>query len=167
VQEGIRAIIDCLNQAIAKNSGMTILLETMSGKGSEIGYRFEHLLQIIDGVAHGAEIGVCMDLCHVFSSGYDIVNNFEDVLFEFDKIIGLEKLKAVHLNDSRYKFNSQKDGHTPIGQGYIGLDSIVKIMNHPSIRRLPFYLETPLDDEGHRQEINMLKNALARQKSDS
>lgn len=166
-EEGINTAIACLNQVITKNSGMTILLETMSGKGSEIGYRFEHLRQIIDGAARGSEIGICMDLCHVFSSGYDIVNHFDNVLFEFDQIIGLEKLKAVHLNDSKYIFKSRKDGHVPIGRGHIGLDSIVNIMNHSSIRQLPFYLETPLDNEGHRQEINMLKNALARQKSDS
>jgi deoxyribonuclease-4 len=160
-EEGIAQIILGLNQCLAGDFSAAVLLETMSGKGSEIGYRFEQLRQIIDGLRCGEKVGVCMDLCHMFSSGYDIVNEFDDVLCSFDKIIGLERLKAVHLNDSRYGLGFKKDSHAPIGEGHIGLDSVVRIMNHPRIKDLPFFLETPLDDEGHKQEISMLKVALS------
>ncbi|MFT4144789.1 MAG: deoxyribonuclease IV [Mobilitalea sp.] len=155
--EGISQIIIGLNEAITEDQGITVLLETMSGKGSEIGSCFEQLRQIIDGIVYDSKVGVCMDLCHMFSSGYDIVNHLDDVLYEFDKIIGIKRLKAVHLNDSKNGFNSRKDNHAPIGEGQIGLEATLRIMRHPQLCKLPFYLETPLDDEGHKQEILMLK----------
>ncbi len=158
--EGIKQIIEGLNEAITKDQGITVLLETMSGKGSEIGSRFEELRQIIDGIAFNSKVGICMDLCHMFSSGYDIVNHLEDVLNEFDQIIGINRLKGVHLNDSKNVFNSKKDNHAPIGEGHIGLEATLRIMEHPYLCSLPFYLETPLEDEGHRQEIHMLKSNL-------
>ncbi|MFT3950975.1 MAG: deoxyribonuclease IV [Oscillospiraceae bacterium] len=161
-EEGIAQIIRGLNQCLDGDVRITVLLETMSGKGSEVGYRFEQLCQIMDGLKYGEKVGVCMDLCHMFSSGYDIVHELDDVLCSFDKIIGLEKLKAIHLNDSKHELGSKKDSHAPIGEGYIGLDSVVRIMNHPCIKDLPFFLETPLDDEGHKREISMLKKALSR-----
>lgn len=161
IEEGIEQIISGLNYSLSEDYDITVLLETMSGKGSEIGYRFEHLRQIIDGLRSTARVGICMDLCHMFSAGYDIRDQLDDVLFKFDNIIGLERLKAIHLNDSKNEFNSRKDNHAPIGEGYIGLDSMIHIMNHPHMKDLPFYLETPLDDEGHKKEINMLKEALS------
>ncbi len=160
-EAGIVRIAEGLNRAIDGNQRLTVLLETMSGKGSEIGWRFEQLRNIMDRVECGSKIGVCMDLCHMFSSGYDIVNETERVFREFDGIIGLEKLKAVHLNDSANPFGSRKDNHAPIGEGRMGKEATVKIMGHPAVRRLPFYLETPLDDEGHRLEIAMLRKELA------
>lgn len=160
IEVGIKKIIDALNYAMYSSEKIIVLLETMSGKGSEIGFKFEQLKNIMDGAEHEEKIGVCMDLCHVFSAGYDIVNNFDGVLEEFDKIIGIKKLKAIHLNDSMYPFNSHKDRHAPIGQGYIGLKAILDIMSNRYISHLPFYLETPFDDEGHKNEISMLKNML-------
>lgn len=136
----------------------TILLETMSGKGSEVGRSFEELAEIISCVEHKEKLGVCLDTCHVYSAGYDIVNHLDDVLEEFDAIVGLEKLKAIHLNDSMMPFASNKDRHAKIGEGTIGLDAIVRIINHPKLKDLPFYLETPNEDEGYKKEITLLKN---------
>lgn len=158
--EGIKQIIVGLNEAITKDQGITVLLETMSGKGSEIGSRFEELRQIIDGIVFNSKVGVCMDLCHMFSSGYDIVHHLVDVMNEFDQVIGINRLKGVHLNDSKNGFNSKKDNHAPIGEGHIGLKATLQLMEHPQLCNLPFYLETPLEDEGHRQEIQMLKSNL-------
>ena len=157
VDKGIEYIIDILNKIIFKDMKTTILLETMSGKGSEIGRSFEEIKRIIDGVNDNSKLGVCLDTCHVYSAGYDIVNNLDGVLDEFDRIIGLDRLKAIHLNDSKMPFNSNKDRHEKIGLGTIGLDAIVNIINHPKLKDLPFYLETPNELDGYMEEIKLLK----------
>lgn len=161
VEVGISMIISLLNRVLTQEQTTVVLLETMSGKGSEIGARFEELQQIISGVDLPQKTGVCLDTCHVYSAGYDIVNNLDGVLAEFDKVIGLEKLKAVHLNDSKMPFASHKDRHEKIGQGTIGLDAIIRIVNHPELRNLPFILETPNDLDGWAQEIKLLRQATA------
>ena len=160
VDFGIQRIISALNQGIKGNEKITILLETMSGKGTEIGFRFEHLEKIISGVQFSDKLGVCLDLCHVFSAGYDIVGNLNAVLEKFDSVIGIKRLKAIHLNDSMMPFDAKKDRHMPIGEGHIGLEAILNFMRHPYIKELPFYLETPLEDEGHKKEIKMLREML-------
>ena len=160
IEFGIERIADALNEAIKGNEDITILLETMSGKGTEIGYDFYQLKQIIDKVIYKDKLGVCLDTCHIFSAGYDIVNNLDNVIEEFDRIIGIDKLKAIHLNDSMMPFGNKKDRHSVIGEGEIGLEAILKFMTHPKIAQLPFYLETPLEDEGHKDEIKMLKEHL-------
>ena len=157
VEEGTRKIIEGLNQAITGNENITVLLETMSGKGTEIGRSFEELKAIIDGVEHNERIGVCMDTCHIFSAGYDIVNDLDGVLDEFDRIIGLDRLKTIHLNDSMMPFGKNKDRHAGIGEGEIGMKALLEVVNHPKLREIPFFLETPYDDEGHGREIAMLK----------
>lgn len=162
LEVGVSYITSALNKVLKPEQTTLVLLETMSGKGSEIGRTFEELGQIIDGVDLKDKMGVCLDTCHVYDSGYDIVNNLEGVLNEFDRIIGLEKLHAIHLNDSKNPFNSRKDRHENIGRGYIGFEAIAKIINHPSLRELPFFLETPNDLEGHGEEIEMLKKAYRR-----
>ena len=156
-EAGIQNIINGLNQAITGKEQITILLETMSGKGSEIGVTFEELKAIRDGVEHPERIGVCMDTCHVFSAGYDIVNNLNQVLDEFDRVLGLELLRAIHMNDSMMPFGTHKDRHATIGDGEIGKEALVKFMNHPRLQGIPIYLETPLEDEGHKEEIEMMK----------
>ncbi|MDK2564618.1 deoxyribonuclease IV [Romboutsia sedimentorum] len=160
VDFGIDRIVNALNESIKGDEKITILLETMSGKGTEIGFKFEHLKRIIDGVEHSERMGVCLDTCHIFSAGYDIVNDLDGVLEEFDKIVGLDKLKAIHLNDSMMPFGDKKDRHSVIGEGKIGLDAIINFMTHPSISHLPFFLETPLEEEGHKREIKMIKDIL-------
>ena len=157
---GIDRITTALNEAIKGDENITILLETMSGKGTEIGFDFEHLKRIIDNVEHSEKIGVCLDTCHIFSAGYDIVNNLDGVLEEFDKIVGLDRLKTIHLNDSMMPFGGKKDRHSVIGEGKIGLEAIINFMTHPSINHLPFFLETPLEDEGHKREIEMIRQIL-------
>lgn len=157
---GIQRIIDALNETLTGEENITILLETMSGKGSEIGFTFEQIKKIIDGVNYNEKLGVCLDTCHIFSAGYDIVNNLDEVLEEFDKVIGLDKLKAIHLNDSMMPFGDKKDRHATIGDGEIGLNAIINIMSHPKLKNLPFFLETPLEDEGHKKEIAMIKDIL-------
>lgn len=157
VEEGTKKIVDGLNQAITGEENITVLLETMSGKGTEIGRSFEELREIIDGVEHNERIGVCMDTCHIFSAGYDIVNDLDGVLEEFDKIVGLERLKTIHLNDSMMPFGKNKDRHAGIGEGEIGMKALLEVVNHPKLREIPFFLETPYDDEGHGREIAMLK----------
>lgn len=157
VEAGIQNIINGLNQAITGKEQITILLETMSGKGSEIGVTFEELKAIRDGVEHPERIGVCLDTCHVFSAGYDIVNDLDVVLDEFDRVLGLDLLKAIHMNDSMTPFGAHKDRHATIGDGEIGKETLVKIMNHPRLQGIPIYLETPLEDEGHKEEIKMMK----------
>ena len=157
VEEGTRKIIEGLNQAITGNENITVLLETMSGKGTEIGRSFEELKAIIDGVEHNERIGVCMDTCHIFSAGYDIVNDLDGVLDEFDRVIGLDRLKTIHLNDSMMPFGKNKDRHAGIGEGEIGMKALLEVVNHPKLRDIPFFLETPYDDEGHGREIAMLK----------
>ena len=160
---GIQLIIDALNEILEeyKDCSTTILLETMAGKGSEIGRRFEQIKTIIDGVKHNEKLGVCLDTCHVYDAGYDIVNDLDGVLNEFDKVIGLYRLKAIHLNDSKNPFESHKDRHEKIGEGFIGFEALSKVTNHPKLKHLPFFLETPQDDlEGWAHEIEILKNAF-------
>ncbi|MCL2797874.1 MAG: deoxyribonuclease IV [Firmicutes bacterium] len=135
-----------------------ILLETMSGKGSEIGADFSQLRQIIDGVTHNEDLGVCMDTCHVFAAGYDIAGDLDDVLEQFDREVGLSRLKAVHLNDSMMPFGSRKDRHAKIGEGLIGADALVRFVNHPALRHLPFYLETPNELDGYAAEIAFFRD---------
>ena len=156
--EGIRLITETINKAAKKEYSTTILLETMAGKGTEIGRNFEELKKIIDGVEEGIKIGVCMDTCHVFDGGYDIVNNLDGVLAEFDKIIGLEYLKALHLNDSMNPMGSHKDRHQKIGEGYIGIKTFENIVNNKFLKELPMCLETPNDIDGYRKEIDILRS---------
>ena len=150
-----------LNKILKPEMSTIVLLETMSGKGSEIGSRFEELRQIIDCTQLSEKLGVCLDTCHVYSAGYDIVNNLDGVLDEFDKVIGLERLKAIHLNDSKMPFASHKDRHEKIGHGTIGLKAIVRIVNHPKLKNLPFVLETPNELAGWKEEISLLRNNRA------
>ena len=154
---GIDFIAEMLNEILTKEQTTTVLLETMSGKGSEVGRNFEELKAIIDKVKLKDKLGVCLDICHIWDGGYDVVNNFDGVLDEFDKIIGLEKLKAIHLNDSKNDLASHKDRHEKIGEGKIGLDAISKIINNDRIKNLPFYLETPNEIDGYEREIELLK----------
>ena len=158
VEIGIAYIAELLNAVIKPEQTTTILLETMAGKGSEIGRTFEEIHSIIDKVKIKDKLGVCLDTCHVYDAGYDIVNNLDGVLEEFDNVIGLHLLKAIHLNDSKNPFESHKDRHELIGEGYIGTDAILNIINHPKLRRLPFYLETPNDLAGYAAEIKFLKD---------
>ena len=161
IEAGIENIIAGLDQAITGEENITILLETMTGKGTEIGARFEHLKAIRDGVKHPERIGICLDTCHVFAAGYDIVTDLDGVLEEFDQVLGLELLKAIHLNDSMMPFGSHKDRHATIGSGEIGMNTLLQVLRHPLLRELPFYLETPLDDQGHKEEIQMIREKLS------
>ncbi len=153
---GIQYIVDALNDVLKPEHNVMFLLETMAGKGTEIGKTFEELKTIIKGVKLKEKIGVCLDTCHVYSAGYDIVNDLDKVIDEFDNIIGLNKLKAVHLNDSLTEFASHKDRHACIGKGNIGLEAIKKIVTHPELKDLPFFLETPSDLKGYAGEIKLL-----------
>ena len=156
---GIAFIIEQLNAVIKPEQNTTILLETMAGKGSEVGGRFEELRRIIDGVHLPEKMGVCLDTCHVYDAGYDIVNNLDGVLDEFDHVIGLERLKAIHLNDSLNPMASHKDRHAKIGEGSLGLDAICRIINHPKLQHLFFILETPQEDlAGYGAEIALLRS---------
>ncbi|NLJ78532.1 MAG: deoxyribonuclease IV [Tissierellia bacterium] len=157
---GIERIVDALNEVITGTETTILLLETMAGQGTEIGYKFEELAAIIKGVEHNELLGVCFDTCHVYSAGYDIVNDLDGVLEEFDKIVGIDRLKAIHLNDSKMELNSRKDRHARIGEGTIGLEAILNIIAHPSLKGLPFYLETPNELGGYREEIELLKAAI-------
>lgn len=166
IDEGIRRISEGMNQGLTGKESITVLLETMPGKGTEVGFEFSHLKQILERLNERERLGVCMDLCHVFSAGYDIKNHLERVLDEFDKIIGIEKLKTIHLNDSMMPFADRKDRHSPIGKGHIGLEAVTAVITHPLLRNLPFYIETPLDNEEHRIEIIMLREAIAKADSE-
>ena len=135
-----------------------MLLETMAGKGSEVGRNFQELREILDRVELQDKMGVCLDTCHIYDGGYDIVNDLDGVLKEFDQVIGLSRLKAVHLNDSMYGLNSHKDRHAKIGEGKIGKEAMIRIVNHPALKDLPFYLETPNDLEGYGAEIAFLRS---------
>jgi deoxyribonuclease IV len=159
VETGIKYITNMLNTVLKQDQTTKVLLETMSGKGTEVGRTFEELKQIIDGVTHSDKMGICLDTCHVYDAGYDIVNNLDGVLDEFDRIIGLEKLYAIHLNDSKNPFASHKDRHEKIGEGYIGKEVFFKIINHPKLRHLPFFLETPNELPGYAEEIKELRAA--------
>ena len=155
---GIANIVKGLNEVLQPQQTVQIALETMAGKGNEIGRTFEELKTIIDGVKYKDKIGVCLDTCHVYSAGYDIVNDLDGVLDEFDRIIGLDRLKAIHLNDSKMPFNSNKDRHEKIGEGTIGIDAIRRIINNDRLKNLPFYLETPNEIDGYEKEISLLKS---------
>ena len=157
VETGIKIIAETLNEVLKKEQTTTVLLETMSGKGSEIGSKFEELKQIMDSVDLKNKLGVCLDTCHIYDAGYDIVKDLDDVINEFDKIIGLKNLKAVHLNDTKNPFSSHKDRHEKIGKGHLGIAAIGKVINHPKLKNLPFYLETPNEIEGYAEEIKTLK----------
>ena len=156
VEAGVDYIAAALKQALAQNCSVTVLLETMAGKGSEIGGRFEELKAIMDAVGD-PNLGVCLDTCHVYDGGYDIVNDLDGVLEEFDRIIGLGRLRALHLNDSKNPFRSHKDRHECIGQGSLGQETFAKIVNHPALRDKPMILETPNDLPGYGAEIEMLR----------
>ncbi|MBU3219275.1 deoxyribonuclease IV [Clostridium algidicarnis] len=158
VEAGIEYIVYALNSILKEEQTTKVLLETMSGKGTEIGRNFEEIAEIIKGVRLKDHIGVCLDTCHIYDAGYDIVNELDKVLDEFDRIIGLDKLCAIHLNDSKNPFESHKDRHETIGEGYIGLDAISNIINHKKLCHLPFFLETPNELEGHKREIELLKS---------
>lgn len=157
VEVGIDFIAEMLNEILTKEQTTTVLLETMAGKGSEVGRSFEEIKKIIDKVELKEKLGVCLDTCHIWDAGYDIVNDFDAVLDEFDNIIGLDKLKAIHLNDSKNDKASHKDRHEKIGEGKIGLEAITKIINNERIKQLPFYLETPNEIDGYKKEIELLK----------
>lgn len=154
---GIQKIAAMLNSVLHKDLHTVVLLETMAGKGTEIGRSFEELAAILDKVQLNEKMGVCLDTCHVFDGGYDIVNNLDGVLEQFDKIIGLEKLCAIHLNDSKNILGSHKDRHECIGEGNIGLEALSAVTNHPRLRKLPFYLETPNELDGYAREIALLR----------
>ncbi len=155
---GIQLIADTLNKVLFPDMTTTVLLETMAGKGSEIGKTFEQLKAIIDKTQLDEKLGVCLDTCHVHDAGYDIVNNLDGVLDEFDRIIGIDRLKAVHLNDSKNPIASHKDRHEKIGDGYIGMEAFERIINHPLLKDLPFFLETPNELDGYAKEISLLRN---------
>lgn len=158
VEKGISMIAELLNEILLPEQSCVVLLETMSGKGSEVGASFGEIAEIMERVKLNRKLGVCLDTCHVYSAGYDIVRNLDGVLEEFDSKIGLERLKVVHLNDSMTPFNSRKDRHAKIGEGTIGLDAIARIINHPKLSSLPFYLETPNELSGYAREIALLRS---------
>lgn len=158
IDTGIEIIADLLNDIITPNQSTIVLLETMSGKGSEVGSRFEELKSIIDKVELKDKIGICMDTCHINDGGYDIVNDLEGVLTEFDQIIGLDKLYAMHINDSVNPLSAHKDRHAKIGEGHIGYEGIYNVINHPKLRHLPFILETPNELDGYQKEIAILRS---------
>ena len=155
---GIELIAETLNKVLFEDMTTTVLLETMAGKGSEVGKTFEELRAIIDRVELDEKMGVCLDTCHVNDAGYDIVNNLDGVLEEFDRVVGIDRLKAIHLNDSKNPFSAHKDRHEKIGEGYIGLEAFERIINHPQLRNMPFYLETPNELDGYAKEIETLRN---------
>ncbi len=157
-EKGIALIADMLNTCMFPGQKTTVLLETMAGKGTEVGRTFEELAAIIEKVAMNDKLGVCLDTCHVFDGGYDIIHHLDDVLTTFDKVIGLKRLKAVHINDSKNELASHKDRHEKIGDGHIGLEAFRRIVNHPALRDLPFYLETPNDLDGYAREIALLRS---------
>lgn len=154
---GTAMIIDLLNHILTPEQNTVVLLETMSGKGSEIGRSFEELAEIRAGVKLKNKLGVCLDTCHIFAAGYDIVNNLDGVMAEFDKIIGLQHLKAVHLNDSLMPLGSNKDRHAQIGAGEIGAEALIRFVNYPAVKNLPFILETPNDLAGYASEIALMR----------
>ena len=157
-EAGIELIAAHLNKILWPEQSTTVLLETMAGKGSEVGRTFEELRAILDRVKQADKLGVCLDTCHVFDGGYDIAQNLDGVLEQFDKIIGLNRLRAIHLNDSMNPLGSHKDRHQKLGVGEIGLKALEQVINHPALCRLPFYLETPNDLEGYGREIAQMKS---------
>lgn len=160
VEVGIERIVEILNEVITGKESTFILLEGMSGKGSEVGSKFEELRAIIDGVHHNHLMGVCLDTCHMYSAGYDIVNDLDGVIDDFDRVVGLDRLKAVHLNDSKMPFASNKDRHERIGEGTIGKDALLKLVHHPKLKHLPFLLETPNELPGYSEEIELMRKGF-------
>lgn len=157
METGIAQIAETLNAILTPDIHTTVLLETMSGKGSEVGSRFEELREIIDRVALSDKLGVCLDTCHVSDAGYDIADDLDGVLTEFDRVIGLDRLRAVHVNDSLNPRGAHKDRHARIGEGFLGLDTFRAVVNHPALRELPMVLETPNELPGYAKEIALLK----------
>lgn len=157
VEIGITYISDMLNSILKPEQTTTVLLETMAGKGSEIGRTFEELREIMDQVTLKDKLGVCLDTCHIWDGGYDIANQLDEVIYKFDSIIGLSNLKAIHLNDSMNPLGAHKDRHAKIGEGMIGLEALVRVINHPALKHLPFYLETPNELDGYAKEIEILR----------
>ena len=157
-EKGIEQIAEILNEVIFEDMTTTVLLETMAGKGSEIGKTFEELNEIIKRVEQSDKVGVCLDTCHVHDGGYDIVNSLDEVLEHFDSVIGLDRLKALHLNDSKNPIGAHKDRHEKIGEGYIGINAFEKIVNHPVLSTLPMFLETPNELDGYAKEIELLRS---------
>ena len=162
-EQGISMIAEALNRVLSPDQTTTVLLETMAGKGTEIGRNFGELRAIIDRVELKDKLGVCLDTCHIWDGGYDIVNDLNGVLAEFDRTIGIDRLKAIHLNDSMNELGSHKDRHAKIGEGNIGLAALVRVINHPHLRELPFILETPNDNAGYAREIETLRGNFERQ----
>lgn len=154
---GTALIAEQLNTVLTKEQSTIVLLETMAGKGSEMGRNFGEIREIIDRTKLQEKLGVCLDTCHVWDGGYDIVNDLDGVLEQFDRIIGLDRLKAIHLNDSLNPLDAHKDRHAKIGEGHIGSEALIKVINHPALRELPFILETPNDIDGYAREINFLR----------
>lgn len=161
VEAGITLIAQMLNQTLFPEMTTTVLLETMAGKGSEVGGRFEELREILDRAELSARMGVCLDTCHLNDAGYDVAGDLDGVLTAFDKVIGLEWVRAVHINDSKNPLGARKDRHEKIGEGFLGLDAIVRVMTHPALRDKPFYLETPNELDGYAREIALLKERCA------
>ncbi|SUP44862.1 deoxyribonuclease IV [Veillonella criceti] len=158
VDAGIEYIVEALNEVLFEGMQTTVLLETMAGKGTEVGRTFEEIARIIDGVKLKEYIGVCMDTCHIHEGDYDIIGDLDGVMDSFDRIIGLERLQAIHLNDSKNPRGAHKDRHEKIGEGHIGLEAITAVINHPALRNLPFYLETPNELDGYAKEIALLRS---------
>ena len=156
-EEGIKMIAETLNRILKKEQHTTVLLETMAGKGTEVGRNFEELRAILDRVELKEHMGVCLDTCHVYDAGYDIVNHLDQVLDEFDSIIGVERLRAIHMNDSKNPYASHKDRHEKIGEGSLGVKTFETMVNHPKLQGIPIYLETPNELDGYAKEIKMLK----------
>jgi deoxyribonuclease-4 len=157
-EKGVELIAETLNTVLFPEQTTTVLLETMAGKGSEMGGNFRELREIIDRTELSDKLGVCLDTCHVSDGGYDIINDLDGVLEEFDRIVGLHRLKAIHLNDSKNPPASHKDRHETIGNGYLGLETFRRVINHPALRELPFYLETPNELPGYAGEIKLLRD---------
>lgn len=158
VDQGIEYIVEALNEVMFEGMHTTVLLETMAGKGTEVGRTFEEIARIIDGVKLKDYIGVCMDTCHIHEGDYDIIGDLDGVMESFDKIVGLDRLHAIHLNDSKNPRGAHKDRHEKIGEGHIGLEAITKVINHLALRNLPFYLETPNELDGYAKEIALLRS---------
>mgnify|MGYP000700737481 CR=1 FL=1 len=158
VDQGIEYIVEALNEVMFEGMHTTVLLETMAGKGTEVGRTFEEIARIIDGMKLKDYIGVCMDTCHIHEGDYDIIGDLDGVMESFDKIVGLDRLHAIHLNDSKNPRGAHKDRHEKIGEGHIGLEAITKVINHPALRNLPFYLETPNELDGYAKEIALLRS---------
>ena len=159
VEVGITYIAQMLNEILTPDQTTTVLLETMAGKGSEVGGRFEELREILDRVELNQKMGVCLDTCHVWDGGYDIANHLDEVLDEFDRIIGLSRLKAIHLNNTQNPLGAHKDRHATLTTGHIPLEALIRIINHPALRKLPYYLETPNDLDGYAAEIALMRDS--------